>query len=449
MKTTTILLSFILFAVSATAQNHNKYDLSDGRSYTPTVYTTGTIITDTTSSLKRIISNNNEARINATADYHETHRYGYDQVEKPQLIFTTKNNRFSLAVGGIAKLITSYDFKGISNAADFVPSSISVPGSYADKQKLRMDASTSTLYLKAIANTKALGRIVTYIDADFRGGEAAKDYRPRLKYAYISFLGLTIGRDATTFCDLSAAPATVDFAGPNAYSFNYATLIRYEHTFHQNHFRVGAALEMPNLNATYGENFKAIPQRIPDVPFYFQYMWDESRSSHIRGSAIFRDLHAYDSSNDSPTSLLGWGVQLSGNIKCTPWMRLIFNGVYGEGITPYIQDLVGSGLDFIPNPSNPKALQTVPMYGMQGSLQFNITDRLQMSTGLSMVDVVESNGYESSYPYKHGVYGFGNIFYKITPRCTIAGEYLYGSRKNMDNVTGYANRFNLMFQYNF
>ena len=440
MRAIKLSLISMLFVLGATAQEQYQYDLSNEKAYTPTVYANS----DTTCCTNKA----DNVKAMATADYHNTHRYGYDQVEKPQFIFAEKENRFSFAVGGLIKLISSYDFGGISNAADFVPSSISVPRSYDARQQIAMDASTSTLYLKAIANTKALGRVIIYIDTDFRGG-AANEYKPRLKYAYISFLGLTLGRDVTTFSDLSAAPATVDFAGPNAYAFNYATLIRYERTLCHDRFRVGASLELPNLSATYGENFNPIPQRMPNVPLYMQYMWDENKSSHIRTSAIFRELYAYNTLKEHDTSLLGWGVQLSGNIKCTDWMRFMFNGVYGEGITPYIQDITGSGLDFTPNPSNPAQLQTTPMYGMQGAIQVNPTSRLQTSAGVSMVQVEKKNGYEQAFPYKRGVYAFGNVFYKLTPRCTVAGEYLYGSRENMDNQKGDANRINLMLQYNF
>lgn len=69
--------------------------------------------------------------------------------------------------------------------------------------------------MKAITNTRALGRVVVFMDADFRGG-AEGSYTPRLRSAYVSFLGFTLGRDVTTFCDLSAAPTTIDFQGPNA-----------------------------------------------------------------------------------------------------------------------------------------------------------------------------------------------------------------------------------------
>ena len=62
---------------------------------------------------------------------------------------------------------------------DFVPYDIPVPGNYNSKQKLMMDASTSRLFMKAITNTRALGRVVIYMDADFRGGAEEMCIRDR------------------------------------------------------------------------------------------------------------------------------------------------------------------------------------------------------------------------------------------------------------------------------
>ena len=125
------------------------------------------------------------------------------------------------------------------------------------------------------------------------------------------------------------------------------------------------------------------------------------------------------------------------------------NGVYGEGITPYIQDLTGSGLDFTPNPANAAEIQTMPMYGWQAAAQINILPNLFVSGGYSAVTVCKKNGYTSPDQYKMGQYVFGNIFYNITPRLRVAAEYLWASRKNMDNTKGKANRVNALAQYFF
>ena len=85
----------------------------------------------------------------------------------------------------------------------------------------------------------------------------------------------------------------------------------------------------------------------------------------------------------------------------------------------------------------------------QAAAQINLTPRLFISGGYSTVRVQRSHGFYSDDQYKQGQYIFGNIFYSITPRCKVAGEYLYGSRKDMSNDKGHANRVNVMLQYSF
>lgn len=384
----------------------------------------------------------------ARRDHAETHRRGFQQHDRPQFVFSSKENRFSFSLGGFVALRAAYDAGGIVENIDFVTYDIPVAGNYATRQKLTLDASTSRLFLKAIANTRAVGRVVIYLDGDFRGG-AANSYTPRLRSAYVSLLGLTLGRDVTTFCDLEAAPATVDFQGPNAYNFNFATLVRYERSFAEGRLSFGVAAEMPVVSGTYGEGFDAIPQRVPDIPFYVQYAWGSDRSSHIRASAVVRNMYLHDLTRKSDTSLTGWGVQFSGTIRCCDPLRLFMNGVYGKGITPYIQDLTGSGLDFTPCPRDETRIRTMPMWGWQAAAQIALTPRLFLSGGYSTVRVQRSHGFYAADEYKRGQYVFGNVFYTIAPRCKVAGEYLYGSRRDMAAGKGHANRVNVMLQYGF
>ena len=450
MKTFRLLLVALLFAGTASAQRYERKAMHND--YSPTVYLISLHQTDTIyyspQAVQQAVALNNLAMDNAIQDYLDTHRFGFQQTEKPQFIFTTKNNRFSLALGGFVQMRAGVDLGGISDNLDFVPYDIPIPATYNSHKQMFMDASTSRLFFKAITNSDMLGRVVVYMDADFRGG-APGSYTPRIRSAYVSLLGFTLGRDVTTFCDLSAAPTTIDFQGPNAYNFNFATLIRYERCFADRHLAFGVAAEMPVVNGTYGEQYAAIPQRVPDIPLYFQYAWGADRSSHIRASAVLRDMYLHDLTRDSNTSLLGWGVQFSGTIRCCSVLRLFMNGVYGKGITPYIQDLTGSGLDFTPDPRDAAHIQTMPMWGWQAAAQFNLTPRLFLSGGYSTVRVQRSHGFYAEDQYKRGNYAFGNIFYTLAPHCKIAGEYLYGSRRDMSDASGHAHRINLMIQYSF
>ena len=147
--------------------------------------------------------------------------------------------------------------------------------------------------------------------------------------------------------------------------------------------------------------------------------------------------------------LFGWGAQLSGTIGLGPWFRLFMNGVYGQGITPYIQDLTGSGLDFVPDNRTGEEIKVMKMWGWQASGQINFSRRMSLSGGFSMVEMDRDDAFTFANEYKRGTYIFGNIFYALTPRCSIGAEYLYGSRKNMNSAKNHANRVSVQLQYNF
>ncbi|MCM1151930.1 MAG: DcaP family trimeric outer membrane transporter [Alistipes sp.] len=448
MKTFRLLTAALLLATSASAQRYS--NTAPEGEYSPTVYLISVQETENIdcSAARAAAERNRMTVANATQDYIETHRPGFQQAERPQFVFATKNNRFSFALGGSVTLRAGYDFNGISDNIDFIPYDIPIPGGYNTRQKLMMDATTSRVFLKAITNTSAVGRVVVFMDADFRGGREGS-YTPRLRSAYVSVGGFTLGRDVTTFCDLQAAPRTVDFQGPNAYNFNFATMIRYEVTFAHDRLTFGIAAEMPHVSGTYNDNFASLRQRVPDFPAYLQLAWGNNRESHIRFSGVVRDMYLHNARTGNNTTLLGWGAQFSGRIKIARPLVLFMNGVYGEGITPYIQDLTGSGLDFTPDPQNAEKIQTMPMWGWQAAAQINLSRRVALSGGFSMVRVEQKHGYYSENEYRQGQYIFGNIFCNVSQRCRIAGEYLYGTRKNMISDKNHANRINLMVQYNF
>jgi predicted porin len=125
------------------------------------------------------------------------------------------------------------------------------------------------------------------------------------------------------------------------------------------------------------------------------------------------------------------------------------NGIYGKGITPYINDLAGTSLDLVTKPGDAGEMQMPTMWGWFASLKYNITPRIFVSGGYSTVNLDHSDGYSAPSDYKCGQYVFANVFYKLSPNCRVALEYLYGTRKNQSGDMGHANRVQTMIQYNF
>lgn len=442
MKTIRFLIAALLVTTTVSAQNTRD-------DYQPVVYLLGvqsTIVNDSAMTDAEVCARNQMAIDRAVLDFVETHRGGFEQAYLPQMIFSSRNNKIAFAVGGNVNMRVGYDFKGIVNNRDFIPADIPIPGSYDTRQKLMMDASTSTIYFKAVANNSMLGRVVAMFEADFRGGHSG--YTPRVRLAYVSMYGFTFGRDVTTFCDLNSSPQTIDFEGPNSYTFGYSTMIRYSRTF-GNHFSMGVAAEMPKVSATYGETMAPIHQRMPDFPMYVQYSWGHRANSHVRVSGVLRNMYYHNTAADKNYSEFGWGVQLSGNVAIGERWNTYINGVYGKGISSYIRDLNGAGMDMVVGLEDPAKMRTLPMYGWLAAGKFNIMHGLSVSGGYSEVVVDRKEGFWSPSQYKKGQYIFGNVFCHLTPRFELAIEYLYGTHKNMAGDKNSANRIQAMVKYNF
>ena len=103
----------------------------------------------------------------------------------------------------------------------------------------------------------------------------------------------------------------------------------------------------------------------------------------------------------------------------------------------------------MPDNRTGEVIKGMRMWGWQASGQINFSRRMSLSGGFSMVEMDRDDAFTFANEYKRGTYIFGNIFYALTPRCSIGAEYLYGSRKNMNSAKNHANRVSVQLQYNF
>ena len=96
MKTFRLLIVALLLAGTASAQRFERRAMRG--EYSPTVYLISVREVDTLyhydpAALRQAAALNRMSMDNATQDYIDTHRPGFQQVEKPQFVFATKNNR--------------------------------------------------------------------------------------------------------------------------------------------------------------------------------------------------------------------------------------------------------------------------------------------------------------------------------------------------------------------
>lgn len=368
----------------------------------------------------------------------------FQEPKAPRFLLLDSKGRFALGIGGYVKATAEYDFGGISDDVDFYPSLIPNKGQTYVRNQFQMDATTSTIFLKLVGRTKNLGEFIVYTAGDFRGGDKVF----ALRNAYISFLGFTAGYDYGSFLDLAAMPPTIDFAGPNGMTIYHATQVRYEHTF-PGGFQFGIGVEMPVVDGITNQHVQISNQRMPNFPAYIQYGWNQS--SHIRLAGIVRNMTYDNLVARKAESIAGWGVLAATTFNLGSRLNVFAEGVYGRGISQFLNDLSNLDIDIVPNPDKGGRMEVLPMMGWYAGLRYNFSPKVFISSTYSQSRLYSKNDFPQtpSDRYRYGQYLVANIFYNVTSNLQLGAEYLRGWRTDFDREKRHANRINLSAQYNF
>ena len=363
----------------------------------------------------------------------------------PRFLFMDRKGKVALGIGGYVKGTMSVDMGGISDNLDFVTADIPVPKQADMQNQFQMDASTSRLFLKLVGRNTAVGNFSVYVESDFRGKDGHQ-YDLRLRQAYIRLGNLLFGRTRSTFADGAAGPPTIDFEGPSGSVSKKNTMIQYKQQIDKN-WSWAASIESPSESYTVVKNeSKSIKQRIPDIPAYLQYEWNDGQS-HIRLSGLFRALSYRNLVKAENEYAIGWADQLSGMIAFSHRITFYYQAAYGKGYADYLNDLGGSGYDLIPDGDGGK-LKAPYALGIVGGLQYNFCKNYFVSASYSQCRLYDQASLSNS-AYKYGQYVVANAFYTPFSNCQVGIEFLYGNRHNHDGESGNAHRLNAMIQYYF
>lgn len=354
--------------------------------------------------------------------------------------FSIEKGNTKVKFGGFVRTVAFADFGGIVPHYDFRSALMDAPNTWHRDSRLSVDASATRLSFQAIQSVDGFGDIEFYIESDLRG---ASDVL-RLRQAYISFKGLIAGQAWSFMTDLPANAPTIDVQGVNSRTFLRTPLIGYR-TSIDDKTTFGIALEFPSIRATYSgmTDLRALHQRFPDIPVYLQY---KGKGGHIKLTGMFRAMDYGVNSSETIETVLAAGAQLSGSLKATRDITLFSQMIYGKGMARYINDLALLNLDLVPDVAG-NSLQTLPMYSASLGMRANFNSEWYCSANISTAGITNKRDYFSPGEYFRGNYFSASLFYTGIKNMTIAGEYIHGYRKNMNDTHGNANRLQLMFMY--
>lgn len=370
----------------------------------------------------------------------------------PRFMVANENQTFKFGVGGSVHVVAFCDFNGSVPDNDFVTSLIPIPTHHFGQFKIF--ANQSRFNLKVVGRIKKR-TIVSFIEGNFNGTNNAF----KLRHAYVSFLGLTIGQTWSTFMDLQAAPFTIDGEGPNNQISGRHPMIRYTY-YYKDILDVAVAAEMSEILMTELPvlPFKVYnqPQRTPDFTAHIKY---DGNFGHIQLGGVFRMMNYGDSLQPKKSLFIpGGGVSISGTFHLWKDAMLYYQLNGGKGIATYIQDLSFYNYDVLPGFNglriNSSKMSTVWMYGGYIGLQQHWTKKLHSNVvyGITKLETPDNSKYfEVLVPsyYKYGQYVAINTLWNFFDYATAGIEILWGERVNLNGEKGHAHRVNLLMQYNF
>ena len=278
----------------------------------------------------------------------------------------------------------------------------------------------------------------------------------RLRHAYFELGHFGAGQYWSPFMDIDVFPNSLEYWGPSGMVFFRNIQLRWMPI--QGDTRLTVALERPgasgdrgNYDDDIGLDDVAVHFPLPDLSAEYRYAgdWGYVEVAGILRYIEWEDLGTdqYDLSGDA----VGWGINLSSNLKLGEPNTLKLQVVYGEAIENYMNDsTVDIGIE--PNPGNPAApIQGValPVLGVVAFLDHQWNDQWSSAIGYSLSDIDNASSQDDS-AFSKGQYALVNLLHYPAPNVMVGGELQYGERENFrDGWTADDFKIQLSFKYNF
>lgn len=278
----------------------------------------------------------------------------------------------------------------------------------------------------------------------------------RLRHAYAELGKWGAGQYWSPFMDIDVFPNTVEYWGPTGMAFFRNIQIRYMPI--QGDSRLTFALERPGASADQGvyagrvELADVKPRfRLPDFSAEYRHA---GKFGYVEIGTILRSIEWEDQGTD-PYDLsgdaLGWGVNLSTNLKLGKKTTFRGSVLYGEGVQNYMNDApVDVGIKNNPgNTVSPVEGVALPVTGISAFVDHNWSEKFSTALGYSMIDIENSDA-QTADAFKKGQYIVGNLMYYPVKNAMMGIEFQWGDRENFsDGWSTSITKVQFSFKYNF
>jgi hypothetical protein len=350
-----------------------------------------------------------------------------------------------MKVGGYFKTDFIYDLKPAGNGEAFVPASIPIP-QVATVNNTTVSVRPTRMTLDFRIPSTRIGEVRFYVEGDLFGTNATT---PRMRHAYAQAANFLVGQTFTNFMDPDGFPDTLDFQGPNGMVNLRNPQFRYTFGLGKK-TTLSISAEKPSSDVIFStSNFTSQPNApSPDGTVRLR---QEFERGHFQVSGLFRSVAAFVTSGTTQKtdSVFGWGLNISSGFRTFGKDTLTLAAVGGHGISRYIQDTSGLGIDAEVISSTDQHLKSTPDVGADAGYQHYWSKTLR-SNGVFSYAGVQNTAFAPAKTYNHGEYSAANIIWNpFSSSLHLGAEFLYGWQERKDGSHGNAPRIQFSAKYNF
>lgn len=353
-----------------------------------------------------------------------------------------------LKVDLVAQLDAMADNTYMGSPDLFVPSSIPVRGApyYGTGWRSNMSAKQSVFRMDFQRDTDYGTLKVVYKNNFFGSGTGDMPYNLQYFYGELDNEHFTLlaGYNISAFTDIDAFPNTLDYEGPNSFTFKYGPQIRFSPIL----FKYGDGLltlplsmEKPNADIAVIDGFNTYSRR-PD--FVAGLRW-ETPTWHIQWANLLRDLRV-ESATDHSRGTNGYATQLSGSTKLFEYDSVQGWASTGRGYANFLQDISGLGLDAAINPYGD--LRAIRARGAGAGYTHGWTSTLSSSASYGYLRISpQSNLLLDDTLPKSTKFASINLAWQFSDRAMLGVEYLWGQNIDLTDARGQGQRLQTTFRY--
>ncbi|QDV53780.1 DcaP family trimeric outer membrane transporter [Gimesia fumaroli] len=333
----------------------------------------------------------------------------------------------AMKFGGFVKADFIYDFNPINSTDSFVTTSIPVDAPPRTNARFHARQSRLSFDTRWLSDDRII-RI--YVEGDF----FSEGDRFRLRHAFGESGHLLVGRTWTTFTDVAAAPATLDFEGSVSNVNRRTAQARWTQTVFHDDLKLALAVEDTDFIIETPFGVTGEPRK-PSPDFVGHLRLDRERAQ-FQVASLFRVV-GFQPTGKSVITKSAWGLNFTGVILATDKTKVYSQIVFGEGIGSY-RDLP----DAAPTAANQSGL--MPLFGWMVGVTHDWNDSLS-SNFTYAENSLGTTAFQNPNDVEATTYLAANLIWSPLERVKVGVEYLYGTRENVNGAMGDAHRLQASF----